>query len=92
MTLFSKQYGIDTNSPDSEIADVCGEFANVVAGGFKKELVDLGFAEMQIDIPANHYKEFTQKFKLVLHNKYELIFTHGGADILKVEAAMESPE
>ena len=91
-TLFSKQYEIDTTSADAEIVDVCGEFCNVVAGGFKKELVDLGYGEMQIEVPVNYYQEVSQKLKLTIHNKYELIFTHAGADLLKVDVAMESPD
>ena len=91
-TLFSKTYGIDTSSSDSDVIDVCGEFCNVVSGGFKKELVDLGFAEVSIDVPENHYKEISKKIDLVIHNKCQLIFNHGGSELLLVEVAMESPD
>ncbi len=91
-TLFSKQYGIDTGSPDLEIIDVCGEFCNVIAGGFKRELVDLNYGEVQIEVPENYYQEINQKLKLVIHNKYELVFSDAENDLLKIDVAMESPE
>ena len=91
-TLFSEAYGIDSGSPAAEIVDVCGEFCNVLAGGFKKELVDLGYGEVQIDVPQNHYQEVSKKLNLVIHCKYQLIFTYENSDLLTVDVAMESPD
>ena len=91
-TLFSKNYGVDGNSSDGDIIDVCGEFGNVIAGGFKKEIVNLGFGEVQISVPVNYYKDFEEKLDLVVHKKYELAFVHEGSDLLKVDVSMESPD
>ena len=91
-TLFSKNYQIALDSPDADIIDVCGEFCNVIAGGFKKELVNLGYGEMQIEIPQNFYKDFSQKVDIVIHSKYELLFVFGGQDLLKIDVSIESPE
>ncbi len=90
--LFSKNYGITLGSPDDDIIDVCGEFCNVVAGGFKKELVVLGFGEQTIEVPENHYKELSKNLDLVIHNKYQLVFNHEGTELLLAEVAMESQE
>ncbi len=91
-TLFSKAYGVDAGSPASEIIDVCGEFCNVVAGGFKKELAGLNYGEVEINVPENYYQEVNKKLNLVIHCKYQLIFSYKGVDLLTVDVAMESPD
>ncbi len=90
--LFSKNHGISTGSTDADIMDVCGEFCNVVEGGFKKELLTLGFAEVMVEPPESHFKEMSKKLELMIHNKYQLTFNHQGVELLQAEMAMESPD
>ncbi len=89
--FFSKNYGIGPGASDADVLDICGEFCNVVAGGFKKELVNLDYGEIQIDVPINYFKDVNEKIDLSIHNKYQIIFTNDGVEMMRLDVTMESP-
>ncbi len=89
--LFSKNYGIGAGASEADVLDICGEFCNVVAGGFKKELVNLEYGEIQIDVPVNYIKDVNEKIDLSIHNKYQIVFTSDNVEMLRLDVAMEAP-
>ena len=90
--LFSELYGLDSASTNKEIADMCGEFINVIIGRFKTELTSIGYGEISIGIPKNSFGAAKQKVKVDVKTKYEITFTKHKRPFLVVDVALETSE
>lgn len=39
---------------EEQVIDYCGEFCNIIVGGFKNDLANLGYADLTISAPSNY--------------------------------------
>jgi hypothetical protein len=81
--------GIDSKSSESDIKDACGEFCNVIAGGFKSEISALGFKDVSLTTPSNYFGTIDEEMEVDATHKYSIGFSHGDAGFLTVDIFIE---
>lgn len=82
--------GVDSNSSPEEIKDMCGEFCNVIAGGFKTEIVALGYKELSMTTPTIYSGNVNLPLEgITVSCKYKFSFSHDNASLFVVEAFAE---
>lgn len=86
--IFKEAFGIDMNSDEGEIMDICGEFCNVVAGRFKTELVALGYDEVIMSTPKNYVNSVNLELDVPVSCKYAFGFSKDGKGLLSVDVFM----
>lgn len=81
--------GIDENSGEGDIKDMCGEFCNVAAGCFKTEIVALGYEDVQLSLPENYFGVMNLDLEIEASCKYNLSFSHEGKGLFNIDVFME---
>lgn len=81
--------GVTGNSPLTEITDISGEFCNVIAGGFKTEIVRLGYDEVQLSTPKNYSGSVSDSVDMSVTCKYRMSFASQNHGLLTIDVFME---
>ncbi len=73
--LFKGTLGLDMNSSEAEIKDVCGEFCNVMSGCFKREAFALGYEDIKLLSPKNYFSSINLDLDIKAICKYRFSFS-----------------
>jgi len=72
-----------------DIVDACGEFCNIIAGGFKVELVEAGYEELDISVPVTFYGEVNELFEYRGDKQLEITYRKEGELFLMTDLAID---
>ncbi len=69
-------YPILDDKDEDILSDICGEFCNMIAGGFKGDLAGIGYVDMCMSAPSNYLNIVTPGVEYRRNQKeyYELTF------------------
>ena len=72
-----------------DMIDACGEFCNIIAGGFKVELAEAGYEELDISVPVTFYGDVNELFEYRGDTQLEVVYRKEGELFLMVDLAIE---
>jgi len=81
--------GLRGNFDEDDIKDACGEFLNVMAGGFKAELVKNGYEEIEISTPFNFGLKVDELFDYYEDYEFEISFFREQKRFLQVDIGLD---
>ena len=89
VSVLFNSLGITDMSLDTEIRDICGEFCNIVTGGFKTEIVRMGYNDVQLTLPQNSADDISEWLGgMTETQKYRISFAYKGRGLLVTDIYM----
>lgn len=83
-------FSISEDEDDVSMMDACGEFCNMLGGGFKNEIGKLGYLDMTMSPPHNYKNSILEgvEFSPDQSTKYELSFFYWKRKAIVVEITL----